>query len=71
LPNLRAVFVRRGEPGVTILSVEDGKFICPPGGSYAILLSNPETAEVEATGRISFQWWEEENVLKPGRPWPG
>ncbi len=53
-------FVRRGEPGATILSIEDGKFICPPGGSYAIFLSNPETPEVEAAGQISFQWWEEE-----------
>ena len=53
-------FVRRGEPGTTILSIEDGKFICPPGGSFAVLLSNPETPELEAAGQISFQWWEEE-----------
>jgi hypothetical protein len=53
-------FVRRGEPGVTIFSIEDGKFIFPPGGSFVIFLSNPETPEIAASGKISYQWWEEQ-----------
>jgi hypothetical protein len=52
-------FVRRGEPGVTIFSIEDGKFIFPPGGSFVIFLSNPEIPEIAASGKISYQWWEE------------
>lgn len=52
-------FVRRGQPGVAIYSVEDGKFICPPGGSFATFLSDPETPEVLASGKILYQWWEE------------
>jgi len=55
-------FVRRGQPGVSIYSVEDGKFICPPGGSFAIFLSDPETPQIRASGKIFYQWWEEETV---------
>lgn len=51
-------FVRRGQAGDTIYSLEDGKFIFPPGGSFVIFLSNPETPEITATGKISYQWWE-------------
>lgn len=53
-------FVQRGEPGVAIFSIEDGKFIFPPGGSFVIFLSNPETPEIAASGKISYQWWEEQ-----------
>lgn len=52
-------FVRRGEPNVNIFSVEEGKFIMPPGGNFTIVLSNPETPDVEATGKIFYMWWEE------------
>lgn len=52
-------FVRRGQPETTIVDDEQGKFIFPPGGSFSIFLSNPETPELEASGRVGFGWWEE------------
>lgn len=52
-------FVRRGQPETTLVDDEQGKFIFPPGGSFLIFLSNPETQELTASGRIAFGWWEE------------
>lgn len=52
-------FVRRGQPQDTIVSEEDGKFIFPPGGSFSIFLSNPESSDEIAQGRVAFGWWEE------------
>ncbi|WP_394189934.1 DUF6143 family protein [Paenisporosarcina quisquiliarum] len=51
-------FVRRAEPETTIVDVENGKFIFPPGGSFLVFLSNPETPDVVTSGRIAFGWWE-------------
>ncbi len=52
-------FVRRGQPETTIVDDEQGKFIFPPGGSFLVFLSNPETPDTAASGRIAFGWWEE------------
>jgi hypothetical protein len=52
-------FVRRGQPESTLVEDEEGKFIFPPGGSFLIFLSNPETPDLAAAGRIAFGWWEE------------
>lgn len=52
-------FVRRGQSETTLVDTENGKFIFPPGGSFLIFLSNPETPETKASGRIAFGWWEE------------
>ena len=52
-------FVRYGLEGTNITSVEEGKFIFPPGGSFLISLSNPENPTLPATGSIFFGWWEE------------
>lgn len=52
-------FVRRALPEVTIADTENGKFIFPPGGSFIIFLSNPETPTESAAGRVAFGWWEE------------
>lgn len=52
-------FARRGEAQSTIAAEEDGKFIFPPGGSFSVFLSNPETEEEQASGRVAFGWWEE------------
>lgn len=52
-------FVRRSIPGETIVAEEEGKFIIPPGGNFAIFLSNPEGANVPASSRAAFGWWEE------------
>lgn len=52
-------FVRRGEAESTIVAEEDGKFIFPPGGSFTVFISNPETPDETAAGRIAFGWWEE------------
>jgi hypothetical protein len=52
-------FSRNGIPGTTINSEEQGKFIFPPGGSFLVFLSNPETPTIAAIGKIAFGWWEE------------
>jgi hypothetical protein len=52
-------FVRRALPGVTISDEEVGKFIFPPGGSFLIFLSNPETPDEPASATLGFSWWEE------------
>lgn len=52
-------FVRRGQHETTLIDDEQGKFIFPSGGSFLIFLSNPETPELAAAGRIAFGWWEE------------
>lgn len=52
-------FSRNGMAGATINSEEQGKFIFPPGGSFLVLLSNPETPTIPAIGKIAFGWWEE------------
>lgn len=50
-------FVRRGEPGTTLVETENGKLIFPPGGSFLVFLSI--TNHIPASGRIAFGWWEE------------
>jgi len=52
-------FVRRALPEVTIGDEEVGKFIFPPGGSFLIFLSNPETPDEPASATLGFSWWEE------------
>lgn len=52
-------FVRRGQPETTLVDDEQGKFIFPPAGSFLVFISNPETPELAAAGRIAFGWWEE------------
>lgn len=53
-------FVRRGEPGTTVVDTENGKLIFPPGGSFLVYLSLIERPELPASGRIAFGWWEED-----------
>lgn len=52
-------FVRRGEPGTTVVETENGKLIFPPGGSFLVFLSLEEGYQLPADGRIAFGWWEE------------
>lgn len=52
-------FVRRGQPETTLVDTENGKLIFPPGGSFLVFLSNPETPELATSGRIAFGWWED------------
>jgi hypothetical protein len=52
-------YVRRGLPEITLVESENGKLIFPPGGSFLVFLSNPESPETLAAGRIAFGWWEE------------
>lgn len=52
-------FVRRAQAGITVGDVEDGKFIFPPGGSFMIFLSNPETPDQTASATVNFAWFEE------------
>jgi len=58
-------FVRRGEPGTTLVESENGKLIFPPGGSFLVFLSIQEGFPgVTASGRIAFGWWEEKLPVK-------
>jgi hypothetical protein len=52
-------FVRRGEPGTTLVDTENGKLIFPPGGSFLVFLSLTDNNSRTASGRIAFGWWEE------------
>lgn len=52
-------FVRRTLPSETVVAEEEGKFIIPPGGNFAVFLSNPEGANIPASVRVAFGWWEE------------
>lgn len=52
-------FVRRGVPESTLVETENGKLIFPPGGSFLVMLSTPESPENSGFGRIAFGWWEE------------
>jgi hypothetical protein len=52
-------FVRRAQPETTLVDTENGKFIFPPGGSFLVFLSNPESPRTATSGRIAFGWWEE------------
>ena len=51
-------FVRRAEPETTLVEVENGKLIFPPGGSFLVFLSNPESPRISTSGRVAFGWWE-------------
>ena len=53
-------FVRRGEPGTTVVDTENGKLIFPPGGNFLVFLSVEGDTGVPAQGRIAFGWWEED-----------
>lgn len=52
-------FVRRGEPETTVVETENGKLIFPPGGNFLVFLSLDTDADIAASGRIAFGWWEE------------
>ncbi len=52
-------FVRRTQPGETVVAQEDGKFIIPPGGNFAVFLSNAEGVNIPSRMRVAFGWWEE------------
>lgn len=52
-------FVRRAPAGETVVAEEDGKFIIPPGGNFAVFLSNDEDTKDYASARVAYGWWEE------------
>jgi hypothetical protein len=52
-------FVRRGEPGTTVVEVENGKLIFPPGGSFLVFVTLENSADASGAARIAFGWWEE------------
>lgn len=52
-------FIRRAQPETTLVSDEEGKFIFPPGGSFMVFLSNPQTPTKFVSGSIAFGWYEE------------
>ena len=58
-------FVRRTTPGETVVAEEDGKFIIPPGGNFAVFLSNSEGANIPASVRVAYGWWEEKICIFP------
>ncbi|OBR95085.1 MULTISPECIES: DUF6143 family protein [Clostridium] len=58
----KKAFVRRALPDVTVGDEEVGKFIFPPGGSFLIFLSNPETPNQSAAATVGYAWWEEKII---------
>ena len=52
-------FVRRGEPGVTLVDTENGKLIFPPGGSFLVYVTRTDSVSASGSARIAFGWWEE------------
>ena len=55
-------FVRRGEPGTTVVETENGKLIFPPGGSFLVFMSLDGAQTASAEGRIAFGWYEEKII---------
>lgn len=53
------IFGRRVPAQTTIVSEEDGKFICPPGGSFIINCLPPESVNDKILARVAFGWWED------------
>lgn len=52
-------FVRRAPAGETIVAEEDGKFIIPPGGNFAVFLSSDENTTDYGSVRAAYGWWEQ------------
>lgn len=52
-------FVRRGEPGTTVVETENGKLIFPPGGSFLVFVTLTGSPAASGAARIAFGWWEE------------
>lgn len=52
-------FVRRGEPGTTVVETENGKLIFPPGGSFLVFVTLTDSSYASGAARIAFGWWEE------------
>ena len=52
-------YTRLSVPGQTLADEEDGKFIIPPGGNFALFFSNPSTTSNTANIKVAFGWWEE------------
>jgi hypothetical protein len=42
----------------TVADEEDGKFIIPPGGNFAVFLSDPTGSAAKTDGKVAFGWWE-------------
>ena len=51
------IFDRIVPPAGTLVSEEDGKFIVPPGGNYAVFIKSP-SAELSRV-IVAFGWWED------------
>ena len=51
-------FVRRGEPGTTVVETENGKLIFPPGGSFLVYVTLEDSDSTSGAARIAFGWWE-------------
>lgn len=56
------VLTARVLPEVTVVGEEAGEFIFPPGGSFIIVLSNPEAPDEAGEGRVAFGWYEEKII---------
>ncbi|MDA3731089.1 DUF6143 family protein [Niameybacter massiliensis] len=52
-------YTRLSVPGQTLADEEDGKFIIPPGGNFALFFSNPSTTTNTTNIKVAFGWWEE------------
>ena len=51
-------FERVIPPGQTVAEEENGKFIIPPGGNFAIFLTPAQAAETVPNVSVAYGWWE-------------
>lgn len=54
-----SIYGRRCPAETTVVSEEDGKFICRPGGNFLINCIPPEKSNEKIMGSVAFGWWEE------------
>lgn len=52
-------YLRIAPPNGTVVSEEDGKFILPPGGNFAVVLAGSNEYERSSNIRVAFGWWEQ------------
>jgi hypothetical protein len=58
-------FTRQGHTGETLVEVENGKLIFPPGGSFLVMISYSDNSGTPAAARIAFGWWEDRILGSP------
>jgi hypothetical protein len=58
-------FLRIAEPYSTLVADQDGAYVIPPGGNFAIALRAIDRCNKQLTAKIVFAWWEEKTKRPP------